>query len=208
MSISVLYNQCMINVYTVLNVSFNHTKEYVYRLKQSLEKNSTISFNFYCLTNEQLPGINTIPIKGFGRWSKIEICNPSIEGKIVYLDIDTVIIGNIDFLFQETKEFMCKGLDGKRRSQILSLDQKNRMDVWDFWCKRSKSIVQNFKGEGAVYDFIVSPEVLNIQDLHPGKVIDFSEASEFLSIGSKIVTFSNGSYPNNLEGNNYIKQYW
>lgn len=198
----------MVNVYTVLNVSFSHTKEHVYKLKKSLEKNSTIEFDFFCLTNEQMPGIETIPIQEVGRWAKIELCRPDIIGKVLYLDIDTVLIGNIDFLLTEKKSFMSKGIHSKRRSQIFSLREHERKEVWDFWKSKTESIKRNFNGEGAVYDFIVNQTTKTIQELHPGKVIDFSEASEFIPVGSKIVTFSNNSNPKNIEDNNFIKKYW
>lgn len=199
----------MTNVYTVLSVSFNHTKEYVYRLKRSLEKNSTTAFNFFCLTNEQLPGINTIPIQTFGNWGKIELCNPDISNEqMLYLDIDTVIIGNVDFLLNERSSFMSRGFNGQRRTQIMSLTKRQMNYVWDFWNENKDSIIPNFKGEGALYDFVVDRDVRTIHEIHPGKIIDFSEASEFISMGSKIVTFSNGDYPKNLEEDNHVKKYW
>jgi hypothetical protein len=197
----------MINVYTVLSVSFSHTKEYVYRIKESIGRNSTTPFNFLCLTNEQLPGINTIPIREYGQWAKMELCNPMIEGLVLYLDIDTVLLGNIDFLLQEERSFMCNS-NGQRRSQIMCLNKTERGYVWDFWTDERSSIMKNFKGEGAVYDFVLDEDIPSIQEIHPKRVIDFGETNDFIPIGSKIVTFSNGDYPKNLEEDNYIKKYW
>lgn len=198
----------MINVYTVLNVSFNHTKEYVYRLKASLERNSTLAFNFSCLTNEQLPGINTVPIEEFGSWAKMELCDSSVSGKIIYLDLDTVLIGNIDFLLKEESSFMCRSVTGTRRTQIFSLDEDQRKEIWEFWKQKRNSVIENFKGEGSVYDFILDKNILNIQEIHPGKVLDFEEAKEFIPIGSKIVTFSGDNHPKSLQEDHHIKKYW
>jgi hypothetical protein len=197
----------MINVYTVLSVSFSHTKEYVYRIKNSIERNSTVPFNLLCLTNEQLPGINTVPVHEYGQWAKMELCDPRIKGRVLYLDVDTVLLGNIDFLLREERSFMCNS-NGQRRSQIMSLDETERASVWDFWSDRRDSIMKNFRGEGAVYDFVLDEGVPTIQEIHPRRVIDFGEANDFIPMGSKIVTFSNRDYPKNLEEDNYIKKYW
>jgi hypothetical protein len=198
----------MINVYTVLSISFSHTKEYVYKLKRSIERNSTVPFNFFCLTNEQLPGINTIPVYEYGQWVKMDLCDPKINGRVLYLDIDTVLLGNIDFLLHEDQSFMCKSFNGQRRTQIMSLDENQRNEVWNFWIDRRESIMQNFRGEGSVYDFVLDKGIRTLQEIHPRKIINFNEANDFIPMGSKVITFSNRDYPKNLEENNYIKKYW
>lgn len=198
----------MKNVYTVLSISFNHTKEYVYKLKRSLEKNSTVPFRFFCLTNEQLPGIDTIPIKETGRWAKMDLCGIETNDDMLYFDLDTVLIGNIDFLLNETRSFMSKSFDGKKRSQIMSLSRTERDFVWDFWSENRNSIIENFRGEGSVYDFVLGERLSTLQEIYPGSVINFREASEFISVGSKLITFSGEDYPGKIEETNHIKKYW
>ena len=198
----------MVNVYTVLNVSFNHTKEYVYRLKRSLEKNSTVSFNFFCLTNEQLPGINTIPVSEEGKWAKIELCKPSIKGRIHYMDIDTVLVGNVDFFLNTQASFFCRTWVSQRRTHVMSLDEEERAAVWDFWTFSRNRIIPNLKGEGAVYDFVSTVTTPCIQDIHPGKVVSLQEAEPCIPLGCKMVTFSNGKFPKNLDDENWMKKYW
>jgi hypothetical protein len=198
----------MADVYTVLNTSFNHTKEYVYRLKRSIERNSTVKFRFFCLTNEQLPGIDTVPIDEHVGWAKMELCRPSIKGRIYYMDIDTVLTGNIDFFFNTGSSFFCRNWLGNRRTNVMCLDEEERAQVWDFWTFCRNKVMPNFQREGAVYDFVSSHSIPTIQDLHPGKVVNLQEAETCIPIGCKMVTFSNGKYPKNLEDENWIKKYW
>lgn len=199
----------MVNVYTVLSLSFNHTKEYVYRLKRSLEGNTTVPFSFFCLTNESLPGIETIPIGESGTWAKMELCGPSIKGRVYYLDIDTVLTGNVDFFLNTDTSFFCKNSNGQRRTSLMSLDQEERDLVWDFWTFSSNRIISNFRGEGAVYDFVSNIMIPDIQKIHPGKVVNISEENEYcIPLGCKMITFSNGLHPKNLDDTNPIKKYW
>jgi hypothetical protein len=198
----------MVNVYTVLNTSFNHTKEYVYRLKRSIEKNTTVKFNFFCLTNVELPGIQTIPTDELTGWAKLDLCRPSIKGRIYYMDLDTVLTGNIDFFFNTQRSFFCKNWLGSRRTNVMSLDEDERALIWDFWTFSRMKIIPNFQREGAVYDFVSSVSIPVIQDIHPGKVVSLQEVETCIPIGCKMVTFSNGKYPKNLEDENYIKKYW
>lgn len=198
----------MTNVYTVLNVSFNHTKEYVYRLKRSLERNSTVQFNFFCLTNEQLPGIDTIQIEENGGWAKMELCMPSIKGRIHYIDLDTVLTGNIDFFLAADQSFFCRTWSGKRRTQLMSLNEEERSLVWDFWNFYGRRIIPNFRGEGAVYDFTLNASIPCIQDVHPKKVINLQDAEQCMPLGCKMITFSDGKYPKDLDEDNWMKKYW
>lgn len=198
----------MTNVYTVLNVSFNHTKEYVYRLKGSLERNSTVQFNFFCLTNEQLPGIDTIPVEENGGWAKMELCKPSIKKRIHYIDLDTVLTGNIDFFLTTDRSFFCRTQSGQRRTQIMSLDENERSVVWDLWNLSRDRIIPNFRGEGAVYDFASNFEIPCVQELHPKKVISLQDAEACMPLGCKMITFSDGRYPKDMDENNWMKKYW
>ena len=198
----------MVNVYTVLNVSFNHTKEYVYRLKRSLERNSTVQFRFICLTNEQLPGIETMPVSEDCRWAKMELCMPSVKGRIHYMDIDTVLTGNVDFFLKTNTSFFCRTWIGNRRTNVMSLGEDERSMVWDFLTFSRNKIIPNLNGEGAVYDFVSNVMTPCIQDIHPGKVVSIQEAESCIPLGCKMVTFANGKYPKNLDEENWMKKYW
>lgn len=201
----------MINVYTVLSTSFNHQKEYVYRLKNSLEKNTTIPFTFTCLTNEQLIGINTVQIENIGAWAKMELCNPLVShdtDKIYYIDVDTIITGNVDFLISTEQSFMCNTWIGTRRTALMSLNKMERDLVWDFWSENQHRIIKNFKGEGAVYDFVLGDDVQAIQKIYPEKIIDIKQIEDSIPMGCKLVTFMGGKTLKDLSDEHCIKKYW
>ena len=83
----------------------------VIKLKIMLEKNITIPYAFYCLTDLlEIACVNIIPLLSDfkGWWSKIELFRPNlvVADRIVYFDLDTVIVGNIDDLLLQTSNFM------------------------------------------------------------------------------------------------------
>jgi len=67
---------------------------------------------FRCLTNVGIEGVETIPLKHEypGWWSKVELFRPDlpVEGRLLYLDLDTLIVGDLTelTLFESTPAFM------------------------------------------------------------------------------------------------------
>jgi len=71
-------------------------------LAQQVEQNTTVDYEFVCLTDCQIdiPGIKVIPLLNNwpGWWSCIELYR--IVGKVLALDIDTVVLDSIDDLIE------------------------------------------------------------------------------------------------------------
>lgn len=89
--------------------------EDVINLKVMLDKNISVAYDFYCLTD--LVGINwiggTFNVLPFvynyrGWWSKIELFRPRLveSERIVYFDLDTIILDNIDDLLLQEEDFI------------------------------------------------------------------------------------------------------
>ena len=77
--------------------------DYVRRMRAMARRHITRPFRFVCLTDapERHPGIDTIevPERIRGWWAKLALHKPDLLPKgerIVYLDLDTLILANID----------------------------------------------------------------------------------------------------------------
>lgn len=73
--------------------------EYVNNLYRSVQRNMTMPHRFVCFTD--IPhGIQceTRPISGHGWFAKLFMFKEFTQGKVVFLDLDTVITGNMDFV--------------------------------------------------------------------------------------------------------------
>jgi len=96
----------------VLKSGGDFTEHYVEVLRAMVIKNLTVPFEFKCLTdldNLDLPRVEVIQLENDwpGWWSKVEIFKKDLfpNGNVVYLDLDTIITGNIDSLFDNTDDF-------------------------------------------------------------------------------------------------------
>ena len=86
-------------VVTVLKSGGVYTPEYVYRLKEHFS-------DFVCFSDIPLPGVMVIPLTNnwAGWWSKIELFKVDL-GKVFYLDLDTVIDGDVSHILEYPHKF-------------------------------------------------------------------------------------------------------
>ncbi|MFV1983004.1 MAG: hypothetical protein ACC657_05625 [Thiohalomonadales bacterium] len=81
---------------------------YVYALRDMVKKYLTIEHEFKCITTRKIEGINTVlPYVCYhGWWQKIGLFAPRIATRrSIYLDLDVVITGNINYLAEYEGEF-------------------------------------------------------------------------------------------------------
>jgi hypothetical protein len=74
---------------------------YVYALKESVNKYLSVDHEFKCITEHDIPGIQTIkpPLPYQGWWSKLGLFYPGVAtGRSLYFDLDVVITGSLDYL--------------------------------------------------------------------------------------------------------------
>lgn len=97
-------------IVAVLKSGGDFIPEHVEALRKNVAKHLTVQYEFILFTNWYVDTalqveMGVIPLEwGWrGWWSKIELFRPDIEwapeDRIVYMDLDTVLIGNIDWLF-------------------------------------------------------------------------------------------------------------
>lgn len=87
--------------------------EYVTRLKAMVAKHLPVAHQFVCLTDRpwELPAdVESIPIPSvgtmFGWWAKIQLFSPSrFDGRVLYLDLDTLIVGDLNWVAQFPSSF-------------------------------------------------------------------------------------------------------
>lgn len=75
---------------------------HVEALACQVASNTSVDYEFVCLTDFEIeiPGVRTIPLLNNwpGWWSCVEIYR--IVGQVIAFDLDTVVLGNIDQLFE------------------------------------------------------------------------------------------------------------
>ena len=87
----------MLKVICVLKSGGDYDASYVDALRSSVEKHLTVPYLFVCLSDIPVPdGYVRLNNDYKGWWSKIEIFR--LKGSVLYLDLDTIILDNINSL--------------------------------------------------------------------------------------------------------------
>ena len=96
---------------SVLCVRFGNKygPEYVERLRNMVARHLTVPYEFICLTDDQHPieGVRSIILadQGYTKkwWHKVHMFDPGLglNGRILYLGLDVVIVNNIDKLVKD-----------------------------------------------------------------------------------------------------------
>lgn len=107
-------------MYTVVCMKWGdkYGPEYVNRLFNMVARNTTLPFKFVCFTDDAkgllpeidarpLPQMDLPPDKERG-WRKLSLFRKDVglEGRVLFLDLDTVIVGNIDGYFTMDGKFI------------------------------------------------------------------------------------------------------
>lgn len=107
-------------MYTVVCMKWGdkYGPEYVNRLFNMVARNTTLPFKFVCFTDDSkgllpeidarpLPQMDLPPDKERG-WRKLSLFRKDVglEGRVLFLDLDTVIVGNIDGYFTMDGKFI------------------------------------------------------------------------------------------------------
>lgn len=139
----------MLQIRCVLKTGGCYTSEYVHKLLSAVTVNTSMPLEFVCLTDD--PGVDfceTIELKHNwpGWWSKIELFRGDLpEIPSVYLDLDTLILGNIDQLCEIATRFPFIALRGfnHRFTKPGSQNFASGIMAGEFW--ELKNIYETFR---------------------------------------------------------------
>jgi hypothetical protein len=135
-----------------------------------------------CFSDIAIPGVETIPFKYDwpGWWSKIEIFNPNaIDDAVFYLDLDTVIVGDITDILRNKHTALCADFyypEKTKNSSIMYIPQEMKSRVWDTFL-RFPDMFMKAHANGGDQTFITAllPEANTWQQLFPGQVVSYKK---------------------------------
>ncbi len=146
----------MINV-VCIKWGKKYSAKYANNLFSMVSRHLTVPFKFVCLTDNP-NGINeeisTAPIPDTsltGWWTKLSLFAPNvgIEGPILYMDLDVVIVDNID-CFASAKEELLTAVKWRERSilnsSIMRFEAGKHVDIYDDFVHQKKEILSFRKG--------------------------------------------------------------
>lgn len=135
-----------------------YDSDYVNKLYSMVRRNVTKAFNFYCFTDDDAnisKDIICVNLKAGlnGWWNKLLLFNHDfhgIKGPIIYLDLDLVITGNIDFLINCDGDFLIIKNWSKNlmyNSSVMRFDAERFSYVWTKFFSDRNNIINRLNGD-------------------------------------------------------------
>jgi hypothetical protein len=164
------------------------------RLYRGLKRNTDRDFAFECRVQTEWPGW----------WGKMELF-PATE-RTVYMDLDLVITGNVDFLWDYDGPLCVKrDLWGKYDTGLMSIGPSYSAFLKDVFSRNPTRCMRDFKSDQDLIAFLIDNA-----DLWPEDKVKSYKADR-LEDGpgcASIVHFHGHPKPDQLPANHWIKEYW
>jgi hypothetical protein len=175
-----------------------YTAEYVNKLYSMVQRHLTLPHKFVCMTenseglSEHIVVISFSDLRLRKWWNKLELFQPppQLEGRILFFDLDTVIVGSIDEIARYEGNFAIlrdvgirdphirptpKNIMGMYGSAIMSIKPGFGRFIWDE-CQQSIESLKQYPGDQG---FIgrrllgrhIEPDLW--QDLFPHQIMSF-----------------------------------
>lgn len=149
-----------------------------------------------CLSDVEVPGVETWPLyyDWPGWWAKMELFRPDIRGDLLYLDLDTVVLGSLsEFEVGATTVLADFALPGKIGSGFMYLVEMDRPPVWAKWAQdpqrhmRECETQECWGDQGFLQGVLVAQRW---QDVLPGRVVSYKmHCHNGPPKGAKVVCF-------------------
>lgn len=210
--------------------------EYVNKLYRAVERNTTHSFDFTCFTDdfEDIDAeiaCRNLPIKQLtGWWQKMYLFSNdiAITDRILYFDLDTAIVGNIDKMLEFDGEFaILRDLYVARRKPQAKEYGSGVMawqGGWEFghniWSEFWKNWEANSKTGGGDQKYLkrviphqlvtfwqdyMSPEQVISYKVH---VRDIPEPKNVLPNDARVVCFHGAPRPHEVRNLDFMMEHW
>jgi hypothetical protein len=127
----------MLTVLCVCKSGAEYDAEWVRKLKAGVARNLTVPYEFKCLSDIDVPDRIALRHRWPGWWSKIEVFR-EVKGPTLYLDLDTVVTGNIDWLTKTEHDFAAiqNFHDPKMIGSAVMWFSKPLRKVYDRFCEK------------------------------------------------------------------------
>jgi hypothetical protein len=194
-------------IVTALSGEGEFTIKHVQALAKQLDEHAPFT-SFACITNEKVPGVTCLPNhnKWPGWWIKFEAFAPEIKGPILWMDLDTIILGPLDDIlavrkltllrdFYRTGKPVPRGLNLQRRpgspkpeglgAGLMLLNEEDRKEPYEYFSKNPRPYMEQYRNQGdqPLLESYYLKHAQRWQDVVPGQIVswkvDCCGANEF-----------------------------
>lgn len=217
----------MLNVACVwVRPSTKFAPDHVFRLRAMVFRHLPIPHRFVCFTDRpgELPGIETRDVShlGLDGWfTKMALFSPEFRGpgRTIYLDLDTVVVGDLSPLARVDAPFGICGnftrAGGNRTwpcrygSCAMTFGEGFGDRVWrDFQADR-ESLMARFQtyGDQRVVEELVPDAAILQERLPPGFFLHYRNLSRSRPAAARVVVFGGRNTPDNCEID-WLREEW
>lgn len=138
-----------------------YDESWVYKLKNSIERNTTVKHRFVCITEPQfkLPGIETYPFWNEyralgGCYSRLKLFSPEMKDifgeRFIAIDLDCVITNNIDCILNRQEDFVIHKYTTSERDQryngsMILMTAGSRSQVWNTFGSHAPTVINSHR---------------------------------------------------------------
>lgn len=151
--------------------------------------------DFVCLSSVDVPGVDTIPLKhGWpGWWSKIELFSDAIDGDLLYLDLDSVVTGDLQNLKRDRTTVCSDFLRPQHvNSSVMYICQDDKPRVYDTFCRKPEWYMREYRRWPAKWgdQGFIENCLLDVQRFDKGLVRSYrKECRQGVIKGTMVVSF-------------------
>lgn len=167
--------------------------EYVNRLYAGFKRHTTVHFDFHCFTENATNIVDGVIIHPLphnnltGWWNKLYLFSEEIKlsGRLFFVDLDTLITGNVDQIISYDKEFVVlrdffKAVKDAKATNVgsglMSFDAHKHSRVWADFIKNPARVIASVKPHGDqawIQRQVAEKDRTYWQDLFPNQVVSF-----------------------------------
>lgn len=182
-------------------------------VKRSLPSHRFVCYSTECdLPCERLP----LPYGWKGWWSKMTIFDVDLlPGPVLYLDLDTIIVGDLGPFVKRTETTLIRGFHGKRRpfgSGVMFLTEQDRHRLFVQFKKQAYHHMTYFRGDQDYISASIEDARTWQEDL-PGSLVSYkldcvAKFEGKLPTSACVVCFHGNPRPADMPADHWIREYW
>lgn len=213
----------MITVLCVLRSGGVYTPDWVVRLRAAVVCHLSEPHRFVCLSDVAVPGVETIALRhDWPRWwAKVEMFSPWVEdlGRCLYLDLDTVVTGNIDgFAGYDGPACITRDFNfGVPSQSVLNFASGAFRHLWDAftadpegWMRAGDKMIPPHFGDQVLMTKIHGRRPIEFwQDVLPGQLVSFkNDCSSGLPANARLVCLHGKPKQCDFPADHWVHKHW
>jgi hypothetical protein len=207
-------------VASVLRTGGPYTLEYVRRLRDGVARHLPVPHRFTCLTDAETEGRVALQHDWPRWWGKIELFRPGLfpaRSLVLYLDLDTVVVGDLSFLADYNGEGavladLYRSRDGMIGSGALlwRAGATWTQRVWEDFTRTPERIMQRHAARMDKYLLGHMAGLQRLQDLWPGRFVSYKKHVKGRGVpkDAAVICFHGKPRPADLLPGDSIRALW